>query len=661
MTFRADISEISGLASQLDHLRKLDVGAHDLYSDLLSEIKNQQSAAHLTSLCDLVLTVAAEAPVAARVLVQRLNEQPNRISETDALRRWALHGLTLSGSSMSRHFEKSDPWSYYSGECLQECERVEKSCDGMRAYLNGLGVDDVATALHDPAGNSAQYLRAKILPDMVLFPRRAAADDGQGGTLLSRAILAHAAGHLRFSLPARAIGNRKPELIAVNALLEDARVERLMLQTCPGLHSVWGYFHTASKSISGFDFTGLMARLSRALHDPQYDDPNAWVIRGRELFEAAAADLNDIDQFERVARELTNMIAKMRFALPRDHIPAPAYRDDNSYLWTGNTALPVDEEEEPEKKRQRRNPPSADCDDEVVAHAQYIYPEWDHQLNDYRENWVTLIEEIPQRASPAARRSVVSAAPGRQMHQLSVPDRSIKLTRLEEGDDLDLDQVVSNIVDRRSGLAPEGRVFQRHGRRPRSCTTIVLMDLSVSTEKFVPKSFTKIIDLEKRTSISLVKALENDDHRVAIHGFSSNGRQHVHYDSIKHFSEPLDHIVLPRIARRKSRWSTRMGAAIRHATTLLGREQAAHKTILLLTDGRPSDIDVFDDDYLIEDARESVATAMNNRVQIFCLTLDRNAGNYVQRIFGSRSYMIADGEAGFDQRAQDILIRMMGA
>ncbi|TNY09907.1 VWA domain-containing protein, partial [Escherichia coli] len=108
------------------------------------------------------------------------------------------------------------------------------------------------------------------------------------------------------------------------------------------------------------------------------------------------------------------------------------------------------------------------------------------------------------------------------------------------------------------------------------------------------------------------------------------------------FEEPFDETQQKRLAALSGGLSTRMGAALRHAATLLDRETADHKVVLMLTDGEPSDIDVVEDDYLVEDARHAVASAAGRGIRTFCLTLDRKADDYVRRIFGARNYLIAD-------------------
>ena len=147
--------------------------------------------------------------------------------------------------------------------------------------------------------------------------------------------------------------------------------------------------------------------------------------------------------------------------------------------------------------------------------------------------------------------------------------------------------------------------------------------------------------------------------RIAVHGFASNGRHEVNYERVKDFDEPFEGPQQERLTSLTSRLSTRMGAALRHATAALVNEHADHKVILVLTDGEPSDIDVMEEDYLVEDAREAVASAAANKVRTFCLTLDKRADRYVRRIFGIRNYLITERAATFTNKTSNTLMRLL--
>jgi len=88
-------------------------------------------------------------------------------------------------------------------------------------------------------------------------------------------------------------------------------------------------------------------------------------------------------------------------------------------------------------------------------------------------------------------------------------------------------------------------------------------------------------------------------------------------------------------------YSTRMGAAMRHAAHYLEAQQADKKLMLILTDGEPADVDSSDERMLIEDAHKAVQELDQKGIYTHCISLDPRADEYVSDIFG-KSYTVID-------------------
>src|SRR5256885_10791810 len=82
--------------------------------------------------------------------------------------------------------------------------------------------------------------------------------------------------------------------------------------------------------------------------------------------------------------------------------------------------------------------------------------------------------------------------------------------------------------------------------------------------------------------------------RLAIHAFSSNTRAEVRYLRLLDFGQPFAAAAAARLQALQGRHSTRLGAALRHASSLLAAEPAGQRHLLVITDGAPADIDVQD-------------------------------------------------------------------
>ena len=104
-------------------------------------------------------------------------------------------------------------------------------------------------------------------------------------------------------------------------------------------------------------------------------------------------------------------------------------------------------------------------------------------------------------------------------------------------------------------------------------------------------------------------------------------------------------------------YSTRMGAAMRHAGHYLAHQEADKKLLLVLTDGEPSDIDVKDPRHLIEDARIAVRELDRKGIYTYCINLDAKADEYVSDIFGNH-YTVIDNIQRLPERLPQLFLAL---
>jgi nitric oxide reductase NorD protein len=492
---------------------------------------------------------------------------------------------------------------------------------------------------------------------------------------LYRASVAHAVAHWRYSRPGLPTNTLKPMGIAVVSALEDARVDRLLAQTHPGVRR-WFIEQLAPVPDAGdFSFAALMARMDRALLDPTYSDDNHWVNKARRLFEetAAAHGLADYQAFRTTASILANDLGQMRVRFdPQHHVVPSPFRDDNSYLWhfpeqneEPDDALSIQQAAAPRQAVprepdvvQNEAPESA----QDVELDRFVYPEWNHRLDLWRRDWCTVIEKLPAWSGAGA--PAGQALTTRSFNPLTLRcvrrlSRTHRLRRQWEGDDIDLNAAIEVLVDRRLRLQPEPRLFMRPGRETGASSILVLLDLSESTNDRASDASASLLDIEKQAAVLLADATSHTEDRIAIHGFSSNTRAEVSYYRLLEFGAALQGDARARLASVPGRHSTRIGAALRHATAHLQAEAGHHRAILLITDGAPSDVDVFEPDYLIEDARAAVLQAKQAGVRTFCIAVDPGAAAYVRRIFGWRDHCIADDAQGLPVQLQKAYARLV--
>lgn len=107
-------------------------------------------------------------------------------------------------------------------------------------------------------------------------------------------------------------------------------------------------------------------------------------------------------------------------------------------------------------------------------------------------------------------------------------------------------------------------------------------------------------------------------------------------------------------------YSTRMGAALRHAAHYLEHQNADKKLLLILTDGEPSDIDVDDPQLLTQDTRQKAVKELDNQgIYTYCISLDPRADDYVRDIFGKR-YTVIDNVQRLPERLPQVFMALTG-
>jgi nitric oxide reductase activation protein len=314
------------------------------------------------------------------------------------------------------------------------------------------------------------------------------------------------------------------------------------------------------------------------------------------------------------------------------------YRDDNRHLWKFH------EESDDEETFER--PHQTEATEQLSSLPPRLYPEWDCHSQSYRPDWVSLfealhpgseardIDQLLDKHASLSRRL-------KKMLDLLKPHARTRLRYQEDGSELDLDLAVRAITDLKAGSQPDPRITESHSSAGRSIAVTLLLDLSESLADKVPGTAQSVLELSQEAVALLAWTVEQLGDPLAIAGFHSNTRHAVRYLHIKGFGEHWGDAVKARMAAMQAQYSTRMGAALRHAAHTLGAQKADTRLLLVLTDGRPSDVDVNDEALLVQDARQAVQELSQQGITSYCINLDARADGYVRDIFG-KQYTVVD-------------------
>ncbi|WP_455203469.1 VWA domain-containing protein [Kaarinaea lacus] len=270
----------------------------------------------------------------------------------------------------------------------------------------------------------------------------------------------------------------------------------------------------------------------------------------------------------------------------------------------------------------------------------YLYPEWNYKTDQYRDNWCQVIEELQQRedwAEPPVELKKLSRRVRRQFEALRIDDRWLR--RLTDGEEVDLDDFIEAVCERRGcGYASE-RLYRHRKRDDRELAVMVLLDVSNSTQFQVGDC--RVIDVERQAMLVMAEALSEVGDVFSIYAFSGYGRTQVDCLRLKDFDENYDDSVRERIFSLTPRGSTRIGAALRHMGKCFMRRSERHRLLLLLTDGRPFDpADNYKGLYALEDTRKALQELHNSGIYAYGLTIDRSGLEYLPYLFGPGKYTV---------------------
>ena len=280
-----------------------------------------------------------------------------------------------------------------------------------------------------------------------------------------------------------------------------------------------------------------------------------------------------------------------------------------------------------------------------------LYDEWDYRRQGYRKNWCSLhFKELTPIHSPFIQNTLgkyhgLTIRLRHQFEMMRSQERFVK--RQREGDDIDFDALVESISDSRAGISSSDRLFIRLKRDERDIAVLFLVDMSNSTAGWVNNAL-------KESLVLMSEAMEVLGDRYGIYGFSGMRRARCEFFHVKHLNESYGEQVKERIGSIAPSEYTRMGPPIRHATSILKEVDAKVRLIITLTDGKPEDYDDYKGEYAIEDTRHALLEAKTVDIHPFCITIDHQAKDYMQHMYGPANYIFIDNVRKLPLRIPEI-------
>jgi nitric oxide reductase NorD protein len=508
------------------------------------------------------------------------------------------------------------------------------------------GMSPHLTALPTPLQASGEALHA--LPcwqgEVMGLPDVLDARNGVSALDRYRLMVLHMATHAHISSACIADNWSPAQRLAVE-WFEDTRVDLHMMRQWPGLARAMRALYPNVQEADCDESTHacLLHRLSvwsRAVLDPMFVVHDAtlveWVQRFQALMAQSAVTTAQVAQcaLQFVARTRRPSDAQAQVHFAGTHID---WRDDNRHLW-----LYIEDGDEEDTQPSRARPDAH----ELHSLPPQLYPEWDYLAQCERPDWVRVFESL-QPAGDTARiermmqRHASLAKRLAKVLDALQPQGRTRQRHLEHGTELDLDLALNAYIDQRTGHTPSHRLEQRTRPVERDISVQLVMDLSASLRERAPGGEQTLLDISQESVAMLAWSLNRLGDPLAIGGFHSNTRHEVRYVHIKGFDEAWDDTPKARLAGLEPGWSTRMGAALRHAGRTLQRRQSDKKLMLVLTDGEPSDVDVSDPQWLAADAHKAVQALQAQGIVVWCIHLGAAHDETVRSIYGQR-YTVVD-------------------
>jgi nitric oxide reductase activation protein len=389
-------------------------------------------------------------------------------------------------------------------------------------------------------------------------------------------------------------------------------------------------------------------------------------ISAEQMQEAESDETEDNGEFSYDAKDTAE-------AAVEEHVKREPNQQKQDISELFNAWNSLDEEGEPDDLQgaeawsQNEMPEQAlDVDDVAFA-----YDEWDRDLNDYRVGWSRVIEKkVPNgdrnfvELTRSRYRGVISSI--RHQFQLMKPENLTRINRELDGEDYDLNALVDFVIDKRADGRQSENIYTKRLRKRRDVAVSILLDQSSSTARTITRNplqpYThpgrRIIEIEKEGLVLMSEALEAVGDVYSINGFTSEGRRNVKFYIVKDFDENYSDDTERRIGGITFQNNTRLGAAVRHASAKLLKQEARTKLLIILTDGRPYDHDYGDARYAREDVREALTEAKTSGVTPFCVTIDRESESELRDLYGDVGYTIIDDVLSLPERMPNIYRRL---
>ena len=269
-----------------------------------------------------------------------------------------------------------------------------------------------------------------------------------------------------------------------------------------------------------------------------------------------------------------------------------------------------------------------------------VYPEWDYTKHSYLNKHCQLHEKNvqPSPNATAERRELVQVTHRAQVQGWrrkinSLVSEPIWQRRQMEGSEIDYDSVIRYLVDQRGGSAVPERLYMQKKPKEHGLAITILFDQSLSSDSWVNNLRVLDVILDSIHICGLL--FEDIFEQIMIAGTSSATRSRCDFNIYKNFNSNWsdfyhnsDHI--------QAKGYTRLGPALRHVRSLMQPLKASKKILILLTDGKPTDLDRYEGRYGVQDIKKACDELEASGIVPFAITIESVDKQHFAEMFRRR-------------------------
>ncbi|MFT4547886.1 MAG: nitric oxide reductase NorD protein [Verrucomicrobiales bacterium] len=269
------------------------------------------------------------------------------------------------------------------------------------------------------------------------------------------------------------------------------------------------------------------------------------------------------------------------------------------------------------------------------------YPEWDYKNRRYKPDWCYVQEESPGDGDP----DWIARVEGE--HRALIFDLKKKFAamatewlctkRQPSGDEFDIEALVDNQVQWRTGQCPDENVYLHRNRELHDVSAMILLDRSFSTDGYIDGE--RVLDIIRETIFCAGEVLADFVEDFGVAAFSSNTRHQCSFQWVKNFDDPW-HRARETLGDLRADGYTRIGPALRHAQEILTKRQACRRVVILVTDGKPCDYDRYEGTYGIRDVKMALETGHRHGISAHAFAVETRAKEYFPAMFTPDHYSI---------------------